>query len=98
MPASPESSATWPSPSRVAPSIQNQRHLILAPDERRQALRPRRLEAADGLSLAQDRPGGNRRVEAFQRLRTKRFQLEHAAQQPPRRIRNHNAARLGERL
>ena len=70
MPASPESSATWPSPSRrVAPAVEEQRHFVLAPDEGRHALRPRRLEAADVLRLAQDRPGGNRRVEALQVLR-----------------------------
>ena len=55
--------------ARVAPAVQEQRHLMLAPDEGRHALRPRRLEPADVLGLAQNRPGGNRRVEAFERLR-----------------------------
>ena len=84
--------------ARVAPAIHQQRDFMLAPDERRHALRPRRLEAADVLNLAQDRPGGNRHVEAFQRLRAKRLQLERAAEQPPCGVRNHNGARLGERL
>jgi hypothetical protein len=43
----------------------------------------RRLEEADGLRLADNRPGGKRRVEAFQRLRLERLELESAAQQPP---------------
>ncbi len=84
--------------ARVAPAVHEQRHLMLAPDEGRHALRPRRLEAADVLRLAQNRPGENRRVEAFERLRAKRLQLERAAQQPPRRLRDHDAARLGQAL
>ena len=84
--------------ARLAPAVEEQRHLMLAPDEGRQALRPRRLEAADVLRLAKDRPAGNRRVEAFQGLRAKRLQLERAAQQPPRRLRDHHGARLGQRL
>src|SRR5271165_7567579 len=47
--------------ARLAPTLPQQRHLMLAADEGRQALRARRLEAADDFGLAQDRPGGNRR-------------------------------------
>ena len=46
--------------ARVAPAVDEQRHLMLAPDERRRHSRTRRLEAADVLGLAQNRPGGNR--------------------------------------
>ena len=51
--------------ARLPPAVEEQGHLMLAPYERRQALGPRRLEAADVLRLAKNRPGGNRRVEAF---------------------------------
>jgi hypothetical protein len=40
----------------------------------------------------------NRRVEAFQGLRSKRLQLERAAQEPPRGLRDHHGARLCQRL
>ncbi len=83
---------------RVTPAVEEQRHLMLAPDERRQALRPRRLKPAEVLGLAQNHPGGNRRVEAFQHLRPKRRQLECPAKQSPRRLRDDHASRLSERL
>jgi hypothetical protein len=78
----------------VAPAVHQQRDFVLAPDQWRHALRPRRLEAADVLGLAKNRPGGNRRLEAFQRLRSEGRQLERAAQQPSRRLGDHHAARL----
>ena len=82
----------------LAPAVEEQRHLMLAPYEGRQALGLRRLKAADVLRLTQDRPGGNRRVEAFQGSRSKRLQLERAAQEPPRGLGDHHGARLGQRL
>lgn len=61
-------------------------------------MRPRRLEAADVLGFPQDGPRGNWRIEAFERLRPKRLQLESAAEQPPRRLCDHDAPWLGQRL
>ena len=84
--------------ARLAPSVEEQRKLMLASDKGRHRLRPRRLEAADILCLAQNRPCRNRRVEAFQRLQAKRFHFECAAEQPPCRLRDHDAAEFGEPL
>jgi hypothetical protein len=83
---------------RDAPAVQEKRQLALAPDEGCHALRPRRLEAADVLRLAQDRPSANRRVEAFEGLWPKRRQLERPAQQPSGRLGYHYAAWLGQGL
>src|SRR5208282_6762758 len=99
MPASPEMSATWASPSLT--SRQRSRSSASSsarPTKGCQALRPRRLEAADVLRLAKNRPDGNRRVKAFQGSRSKRLQLERAAQEPARGLRDHNGARPGQRL
>jgi hypothetical protein len=69
---------------RVAPAVQQQRCLVLTPDEGRHGLRPRRLETADVLGLAQNRPRENRRVEALEDLGAERLQFECSAQEPPR--------------
>ena len=83
---------------RVAPAIHEQRDLMLAPDEGRHAHRACCLEAADVLRLAQHRPHGDGRPKTFQDLRPQRLQLERAAQQSPRRLCDHKASRLGQRL
>jgi hypothetical protein len=84
--------------ARLAPAVEEQRHLVLPSDKGRHRLRSRRLEAADVLRLAQNHPGGNRRIEAVEDLWSKRLQLEPAAQQPPRGLCDHDGARPGERL
>ena len=68
-----------PAPTRQ--KLKQQRDLVLAADEGCHPCRPRRLEATDALDLSRDRPGENRRLEAFEGLSPARRQLERAAQQ-----------------
>ena len=55
------------------------RQLVLAPDQRRQMLAVQRLEAALGVALAFDPPGGQRRGEALEPPRSEIRELEQAA-------------------
>ncbi len=82
----------------AAPEVGEQRDLLLAANERRHCLRARRLEPADVLDLANDRPGGNRSLEALQIQRPQRLQFKCSAKQPSRRFGDHDAAGLGEGL
>ena len=80
------------------PALEQDAELVLAPDQRREPLAVQRLEAALGATLAFDPPGGERLGEALEALRAEVGQLEQPADQPARRLADHDAARLGERL
>ena len=98
-PARPTSSTTWPSPSLAQrPALEQDAELVLAPDQRRETLAVQRLEAALGATLAFDPPGRQRLGEALEALRAEVGQLEQPADQPPRRLADHHAARRRERL
>ena len=68
MPASPASRTTWPSPSSgPLPAVEQQRQLVLAPDQRREYGRTvQGLEAALGRALADDGAGAHRLGEALE--------------------------------
>ena len=82
----------------LLPPAQQQRDLLVAADQRRQARRLSRLEAPFGATLAFDPPGGKRLGEAFETLRAEILEIEHAAEQPPRRLADDHAARRRKRL
>ena len=99
MPGSPAIRTTWPSPSLAqAQRSSRMRELVLAPDQRREALPVQRLEAALGAAFALDPEGGERLGEALEALRAEIGQLEQPADQPARRLADHHAARRRERL
>ena len=66
------------------PAIEQQRHLLLAADERREARRLARLEPALGAALASTRQAVHRLGEALEALRAEIGELEQAADQPAR--------------
>jgi hypothetical protein len=66
--------------------------------ERSEAPPPERLEAAFGRTLTFDPPGGKRLGEALEASRPEVSELEQPADEPARRLADHQAARLGDRL
>ena len=82
----------------LLPSAQQQRDFLVTADQRRQARRLARLEAPFGLTLAFDPPGGKRLGEAFEPPGPELLEIEHAAEQPPRRLADDHAAGRRERL
>ena len=77
----------------LLPSAQQQRDLLVTADQRRQARRLPRLEAPFGLTLAFDPPGGKRLGEALEPPGSEVVELEHAAEQPARRLADHHRCR-----
>ncbi len=84
--------------ARVPPALHEQRRLVLAPDKGGHRLRPRRLETAHVLSLAHDRPNANGSVETLEHLWSQEFEFERSAQEPLCRLRDHDAAGIGQNL
>ena len=83
----------------LLPALEQQRELLLAADQRRQAGALQRLEAALGRGPRRaTRQAAHRLGEALERLRPEIVELEQAADQPPGRLGDHDAARLGQRL
>ena len=82
----------------LLPAAQQQGDLLVTADQRRQARRLARLEAPFGLTLAFDPPGGQRFREALEPPWAEVVELEHAAEQPARRLADHHAAGRRERL
>ena len=99
MPGSPDSSTTWPSPSLAC--CQRSSSSAISCSRPTSGVRPaavQRLEAASRPALARDPPGRERLGEALEPLRAEVGELEQAADQPARRLADHHAARLGQRL
>ena len=61
-------------------------------------MRSRRLEPADVLGLADDRPGGNGRIEPLQGLESECLQFERPAQKPTSGLGDEHPSRLGQGL
>ncbi len=80
------------------PALQEDRELVLAPDQGCQALAAQRLEPPLGTALALDPEGRERLGEALETGRAEVGQLEQAADQAPGRLADDDAARVGERL
>ena len=84
--------------ARLPPVAQQQRDLLLAADERRDARGLTRLQAALNPALARDPPDRERLGEALQALRPDVVELEHAADQSARRVADHYCVRRSHRL
>ena len=99
MPGSPASSTTWPSPSLgPLPAIEQQRHLLLPADKRREARSLTRLEAALRAAFSSDPPRHDRLGEALELLRAEVSELEQPPDQPARRLTDHQVPWFGKRL
>jgi hypothetical protein len=84
--------------ARLPPAAQQQRDLLLAADERREAPGLTRLEAALNPSLARDAPRHDRLGEALEPLRPDVVELEQAADQSARRVADHYRVRRSQHL
>jgi hypothetical protein len=99
MPGSPERSTIWPvAVLGPGPALEQDAELVLAADQRREPLAVERLEAALGLTLALDLPGGQRLGEALDAQRAELGEFEQPAHEPACRLADDDAARLSERL
>ena len=83
---------------RQLPAVKQQAELVLAPDQRGQAGRVHRLEAALGGADADHPPGPDWLGEALEMLRAEVGQLEQLAYEPPRPLADDDAAGLGDHL
>ena len=95
MPASPESSTTWPSPRlRLRPAPQQQFEFFFPPDKLGQSARVESLETAFDRSGSQCRPSPHRPRDALEVLCSKVLKLEQVAHELSRALRNDHAVRL----
>ena len=81
-----------------APALEQHGQFVLTSDQRRQALPVEGLEPAIGGAFALDHEGGDRLRKALDPRRTEVGQLEQTADQPPGRLADDDAARLGQSL
>ena len=89
MPASPESSTTWPSPSLCSrPAPQQQFEFFFPPDEGSQPGSVQRLEATFHRTSPQRRPSLTRPGDALEVLGPKVLKLEQVAHEPAGALRN----------
>src|SRR5581483_7061800 len=77
---------------RLVPTTQQQVHLLLPANQRRQRARPPRLEAADAGSLSPHLPGGPRRQQSVELVVRERATVDHPANKAPRAGRNDDRA------
>ena len=80
------------------PAPQQQFEFFFPPDERGQAGRVQRLEAAFHGTRPQRRPGPHRPGDALEVLGPEVLQLEEIAEQPSRAVGDDDRVRLGQRL
>ena len=83
---------------RLGPAPQQQFEFFFPPDERGQAARVQRLEAAFRRTRPQRRPGPRRPGDALEVLGPEVLQLEQIAEQPARALGDDDHVRFGDRL
>ena len=81
-----------------APALHEHGQLVLASDQRRDAMPMEGLEAAIGRAFAPNPERGDRLWEALDPGRTEVGQLEQTADEAPGRLADHDAAGRGQRL